>query len=113
MSVTLISTHHIFVSGRVQGVFYRKHTARKATQLGVTGWVRNLPDTRVEILAEGTAAQLDALETWCRTGPPKAVVTDVAVTDLTPSVTVVNEDGEAVRVPHCTSRKAAVFEVKH
>jgi acylphosphatase len=112
MNSTLISTHHIFVSGRVQGVFYRKFTAIKAAELGVTGWVRNLPDSRVEILAEGPPAQLSALESWCHTGSPKAVVTAVEVEDLTPTITVTNDDGVEVKVPHCTTRKAERFEVR-
>ncbi|KPI90000.1 putative acylphosphatase [Leptomonas seymouri] len=112
MCATPINTHHIFVSGRVQGVFYRKYTALKATELGLTGWVRNLPDSRVEILAEGTAAQLSALETWCHTGSPKAVVTTVEVTDLTPKITVTNDEGEEVSVPHCTNRQSTKFVVK-
>lgn len=78
-----IYTYRIFVSGRVQGVFYRKYTALKATELGVTGFVRNLPDGRVEILAEGTTAQIGALETWCHRGSPKAQVTAVEVEDCT------------------------------
>lgn len=112
MSEQVICTHHIFVSGRVQGVFYRKYTALKATELGVTGWVRNLQDTRVEIMAEGTTAQLSALEKWCHTGSPKAQVTAVEVTDLTPVVTITNEGGEEVSVPYCTTRKAAKFDVR-
>lgn len=78
-----IYTYRIFVSGRVQGVFYRKYTALKATELGVTGFVRNLPDGRVEILAEGTKEQIGALEAWCHRGSPKAQVTAVDVEDCT------------------------------
>ncbi|GET89302.1 acylphosphatase, putative [Leishmania tarentolae] len=78
-----IYTYRIFVSGRVQGVFYRKYTALKATELGVTGFVRNLPDGKVEILAEGTKEQIAALEKWCHTGSPKAQVTAVNVEDCT------------------------------
>lgn len=78
-----IYTYRIFVSGRVQGVFYRKYTALKATELGVTGFVRNLPDGRVEILAEGTKEQISALETWCYRGSPKSQVTAVDVENCT------------------------------
>jgi acylphosphatase len=67
------------VSGRVQGVSYRAATASKARQLGLVGWVRNLPDGRVELEAEGPADQIEALVAWCRQGPPAAQVQSVAV----------------------------------
>ncbi len=70
---------HIWVSGRVQGVFYRASTAEVAEQLGLTGWVRNLPDGRVEIVAEGGEEGLQKLLAWCRQGPPAARVTSVEV----------------------------------
>ena len=72
---------HFWVSGKVQGVFYRAHTQAKARELGLTGWVRNLPDGRVEILAEGEEEKLKALKEWCHEGPPLAVVTDVEVVE--------------------------------
>lgn len=65
------------VSGRVQGVGFRWHTVRAATALGVTGWVRNLPDGRVEVLAEGTPEGLKALEADLRRGPRGAAVSGV------------------------------------
>lgn len=68
---------HALISGRVQGVWYRQSTFEKAASLGVYGWVRNLPDGRVEILAEGPRQALDALLDWARQGPPMAVVTNV------------------------------------
>jgi acylphosphatase len=67
----------LIVSGRVQGVAYRLYTAREATRLGLTGWVRNLRSGDVEVLAEGAEARLKDLEQWCRHGPPHAVVTGV------------------------------------
>ncbi len=70
---------HIWVSGQVQGVFYRASTAEIAKQLGLTGWVRNLPDGRVEIVAEGSAQGLKKLLAWCHQGPPAAQVTSVEV----------------------------------
>ena len=70
---------HIFVSGRVQGVFYRSNTRRKALGLGLTGWVRNLPDGRVEVVAEGEENQVDELIRWCGMGPPRAAVTNLEV----------------------------------
>lgn len=69
----------VYVTGRVQGVFFRAETADLAHQLGLTGWVRNLPDGRVEALFEGEKqAVRDAVE-FCRRGPPGAYVSDLAV----------------------------------
>jgi len=70
---------HIWVSGRVQGVFYRARTVEMASALGLTGWVRNLPDGRVEIVAEGDEPDLQELLEWCRQGPPMARVQEVRV----------------------------------
>ncbi|MEW6440692.1 MAG: acylphosphatase [bacterium] len=67
------------VSGRVQGVFFRHHTREQAERIGITGWVRNLPDGRVEVVAEGTPEQLRLLEASCWEGPPYARVQDVLV----------------------------------
>ncbi|MHC4472733.1 MAG: acylphosphatase [Planctomycetota bacterium] len=70
---------HIHVSGLVQGVFYRASAQESARSLGLDGWVRNLPDGRVEIVAEGPREKLEALAEWCREGPPFARVQDVDV----------------------------------
>jgi acylphosphatase len=70
------------VSGRVQGVFYRASTETAARSFGVTGWVRNREDGRVELVACGTAEQLEALERWLWQGPPHAQVTDVQSTPV-------------------------------
>jgi len=70
---------HVKVSGRVQGVFFRAYARDKARQLGVTGWVRNLYDGRVEGLFEGTEEAVSGLISWCRKGPAGAYVTDVEV----------------------------------
>ena len=67
------------VSGRVQGVWFRQSTCDRGRQLGVSGWVRNLPDGRVEVTAEGTKARLMDLVAFCREGPPTARVDDVDV----------------------------------
>lgn len=72
------------VSGRVQGVWYRESCRREAERLGVAGWVRNRPDGRVEIEAEGPRPAVDALLTWAGHGPPRAVVDRVAVDDRPP-----------------------------
>jgi acylphosphatase len=64
----------LLVSGIVQGVNFRYSTYEEARRLGVSGWVRNLPDGRVEVLAEGDRRALEALVDWCRRGPPHASV---------------------------------------
>ncbi|MCX7897322.1 MAG: acylphosphatase [Rhodocyclaceae bacterium] len=70
---------HLFVSGRVQGVGFRASMAREARRLGVTGWVRNLHDGRVEAMIQGSPEQLAAMLTWVRQGPPRAHVAHVDV----------------------------------
>jgi len=70
---------HVFVSGRVQGVFYRSETARAAQKLGVTGWVRNLPDGRVEAMFEGPQAAVESMIRWCHQGSSAAKVSNVEV----------------------------------
>ena len=78
----MLRTIKILVSGEVQGVFYRQKTKETATQLRINGYVMNLPDGSVEIIATGTTEQLDKLTEWCRTGPPKANVTNMLVNEL-------------------------------
>ncbi|HVI94378.1 MAG TPA: acylphosphatase [Anaeromyxobacter sp.] len=70
---------HIVVAGLVQGVAFRAATVDAARRLGVKGWVRNLPDGRVEAEAEGQRPSVEALVAWCRRGPPAARVEDVQV----------------------------------
>lgn len=65
---------HLVVSGLVQGVWFRQSTANAVEGLGLTGWIRNLPDGRVEALAEGERPALEALLAACRRGPPAARV---------------------------------------
>lgn len=69
---------HLLVEGRVQGVSFRAYTERKGTDLGLQGYVRNLPDGRVEIVAEGPEDALDKLEQWCWQGSPAANVIGVS-----------------------------------
>ena len=66
----------MFFSGRVQGVFFRANTKRKADELGVNGWVRNLPDGRVEAVFEGEPDRVRALLDYCLHGQPYAKVRD-------------------------------------
>ena len=65
---------HIFVSGRVQGVFFRQGTDKKAKELEVFGWVRNLPDDRVEAIFEGDKDRVEKMVKWARRGPRFAKV---------------------------------------
>ena len=65
---------HIFVSGRVHGVFFRAETQEKAQQLGITGWVRNLADGRVEAIFEGEKAKVEEMINCAKSGPPGAIV---------------------------------------
>jgi acylphosphatase len=71
--------YRVLVSGRVQGVFFRDTCRRMAQENGVTGWVRNLPDGRVEAVFEGSADEVGRLVDWARHGPRLAVVENVAV----------------------------------
>jgi acylphosphatase len=64
----------VVVSGRVQGVFFRASCAEQARRRSLGGWVRNLPDGRVEAVFEGEERQVDAMIEWCRRGPAGATV---------------------------------------
>jgi acylphosphatase len=70
---------HVYVSGKVQGVFFRSETADLAQRLGINGWVRNLSDGRVEALFEGEKEQVEEEIGFCRRGPPGAYVQDLDV----------------------------------
>ncbi len=76
---------HALVSGHVQGVWYRQSTFERAGELGVAGWVRNLPDGRVEFLAEGPRRAVEALLEWANAGPPLAAVEQVEAHWETPT----------------------------
>ena len=77
-----IVARRCFVSGRVQGVFYRASTRHKAVDLGVSGYACNLPDGRVEVLAVGEQTPVESLIGWLSVGPPAAQVSSVEVTEL-------------------------------
>ena len=70
---------HVFISGHVQGVFFRAHTQRMARRLGVKGWVRNRWDGRVEAVFEGEEEAVRRVVAWCHRGPPSAWVENVEV----------------------------------
>ena len=69
--------YHVHISGRVQGVYFRANTCIRARVLGLTGWVRNLPDGRVEMIFEGEHNNAEAMLAWCRNGTPPARVDHV------------------------------------
>lgn len=66
---------HVLISGRVQGVFFRSEIKREAGRHGVSGWVRNLPDEKVEAVFEGERENVEKLLEFCGRGPPGARVT--------------------------------------
>lgn len=72
---------HVWVAGLVQGVFYRASTAQQARAAGVAGWVRNLPDGRVEAALEGPRDAVERVLAWMRVGPPHAVVERIEVVE--------------------------------
>jgi acylphosphatase len=75
----------VFVRGDVQGVFFRDSARSEAQSRGVGGWVRNCSDGSVEAMFEGSADAVDALVEWCRSGPSRASVENVSVSEEEPS----------------------------
>jgi acylphosphatase len=71
---------HLIISGQVQGVWYRASTKEKAEELGLFGWVKNTTHGKVEAVFEGEEPMVNEMISWCRKGPPLALVTDVKVT---------------------------------
>ncbi len=70
---------HLLISGRVHGVGFRYSTQKQAASLNLSGWVKNLPGSQVEVWAEGPTAQIDQLLLWCHKGPQFASVQSVLV----------------------------------
>lgn len=75
---------HGYISGKVQGVYFRQSTQEQAERLDIDGWVRNLADGRVELLIEGEEEALRELEKWLARGPVKAKVAAVELQPMTP-----------------------------
>ncbi len=84
---------HVYVSGKVQGVYFRATTRDEARERGVDGWVRNLPDGRVETVFEGPRESVEEMVAFCHEGSSAARVEDVDVTYEDPQ----GEDGFEVR----------------
>jgi acylphosphatase len=80
--LSAIIARRCYVSGRVQGVFYRASTRQRAQELGCRGYAHNLPDGRVEVLAVGEPTAVHALVEWLRQGPPAAHVTGVTCSEV-------------------------------
>jgi len=74
-----MKAHRCWVSGRVQGVFYRASAAQRAQELGLYGYARNLPDGRVEVLAVGPIEALRQFTDWLAIGPTAASVSEVRI----------------------------------
>jgi acylphosphatase len=89
-----ITRRRVTVSGRVQGVGFRWSARSRAAELGLTGWVRNLPDRRVEMCFQGEKGAVDEMEDWCRAGPQFSRVVGVSVIDEAP---VEYEEGFEIR----------------
>ena len=70
---------HVFISGKVQGVWYRATTKEIAEQLGIKGWVKNTLDGKVEAIFEGNQNNIDEMIKWCKKGPKLADVADVNI----------------------------------
>ena len=70
---------HVWIEGRVQGVFFRAATRDEAQARGLSGWVRNLPDGRVEAVFEGDRQVVENMLVWCRKGPPYAYVDQIDI----------------------------------
>jgi len=81
---TVIVRVRVFVDGRVQGVGFRAGAAREATRLGVGGWVRNLPDGRVEAVYEAPRDAVESMLAWTRRGPLSARVSEMTLHDERP-----------------------------
>lgn len=79
-----IIVRRCFVSGRVQGVFYRASARHKAIELEISGFARNLPDGRVEVLMAGRPSAIQAMTEWLHLGPPAARVLNVEVLEINP-----------------------------
>ncbi|MFH0702527.1 MAG: acylphosphatase [bacterium] len=70
---------HVYISGRVQGVGYRYSAILQAEKLGITGWVRNTHDNKVEAVFEGEENVIEEMLVWCKKGPSLAFVTDIEI----------------------------------
>ena len=77
-----MQTLHARVEGRVQGVFFRDSTRREAQNLGLTGWVKNMPDGSVETMLQGEEENLQRMKEWLKQGSPHSIVAKVSYTEV-------------------------------
>ncbi len=75
---------HLIITGRVQGVWFRASTQETADNLGIKGWVRNLPDLSVEVDAIGETDVIEQFIQWCYKGPPGARIKNIEIKELEP-----------------------------
>ena len=83
-------TVHVIIAGKVQGVFFRDYTLQKALELGVNGWVRNLPNGSVEAMLNGKPDIIDSMVEWFYSGSPLSLVTAVEVDEVQPTEPLVD-----------------------
>ena len=76
----VLSRAHVVVSGMVQGVFFRASAREQAAARGLTGWVKNTAEARVEAIFEGEKQLVEAMIEWCKIGPPSSSVEELKVT---------------------------------
>ncbi len=70
---------HLVIKGKVQGVYFRASARDVANKLAIKGWVKNMPDGNVEVVAEGSKEQLDKFIEWCQHGPKQSQVNEVKI----------------------------------
>ena len=75
---------HILISGRVHGVGFRYFVLHKANELNIFGWVKNTPDGKVEIEAEGNPQNVEIFQEWMKIGPTRAIVQNCSISEITP-----------------------------
>lgn len=81
-----LTAKHILVKGKVQGVFFRKYTRQMATDLKISGWVKNTDEGHVKIFAQGNEDAINRLAEWCWKGSPNAHVTSVEIKNANPDM---------------------------
>jgi acylphosphatase len=77
-----MSTVHLLIKGKVQGVFYRATARRIAKEIGITGWIRNSSEGDVEVMASGRDEAIQRFTEWCKRGPEMAEVTEVTISTM-------------------------------
>ncbi|MDQ2718576.1 MAG: acylphosphatase [Bacteroidota bacterium] len=77
-----MKTVHLFISGKVQGVFFRAQAKHVAERYEIKGWIKITPDEKIEVLITGDDHHVDEFVNWCRTGPEEAKVKEVEVLDV-------------------------------